>query len=123
MFEVFSNGSKPFLDMEDLAIIRAIRKADMPPAPKGTPPEAADLLKRIWTLSPDARPSFRVIGGVLSEIISKSPPIEPARMIVNQLNGVKRDKGVCLKSATSISSLESIINNERKSQSSHTAGR
>lgn len=39
---------QPFLDMEDLAIIRAIRKADMPPAPKGTPPEAADLLKRIW---------------------------------------------------------------------------
>ncbi|KAK6024548.1 protein tyrosine kinase [Ostertagia ostertagi] len=50
MFEVFSNGSKPFLDYEDLAIIRAIRKAAMPPPPPGTPVLAASLLKQIWSV-------------------------------------------------------------------------
>ncbi|PIO60150.1 hypothetical protein TELCIR_18360, partial [Teladorsagia circumcincta] len=92
MFEVFSNGSKPFLDYEDLAIIRAIRKAAMPPPPPDTPVLAASLLKQIWILKADYRPNFQEIGKALADIIQKSPPILPSQMVVNQLKGVKREK-------------------------------
>ncbi|KAK5978664.1 Inactive tyrosine-protein kinase 7, partial [Trichostrongylus colubriformis] len=92
MFEVFSNGSKPFVDHEDLAIIRAIRKANMPPAPPDTPVLAASLMKQIWILKPDYRPTFEEIGKMLADIIQKSPPILANQMVVNQLKGVKREK-------------------------------
>ncbi|VDK51721.1 unnamed protein product [Cylicostephanus goldi] len=48
IFEVFSNGSKPFIGVEDLEIIRSIRKAEMPAPPEGTPKEITALLKQIW---------------------------------------------------------------------------
>ncbi|RCN29616.1 hypothetical protein ANCCAN_24623 [Ancylostoma caninum] len=90
MFEVFSNGSKPFIDVKDQAIIKAIRKAEMPDPPSETPAEATNLLKKIWVLNPDERPSFNGIGKNLRGIIELSPQIEPADMVVNQLKGVKR---------------------------------
>ncbi|VDM65981.1 unnamed protein product [Strongylus vulgaris] len=48
IFEIFTNGSKPFIGVKDLEIVRAIRKADMPDPPQETPKEIASLLKQIW---------------------------------------------------------------------------
>ncbi|EPB76166.1 protein tyrosine kinase [Ancylostoma ceylanicum] len=90
MFEVFSNGSKPFLDVKDQAIIKAIRRAEMPDPPSETPAEATNLLKKIWVLNPDERPSFNGIGKHLRGLIQLLPQIEPGDMVVNQLKGVKR---------------------------------
>ncbi|KAK6730730.1 hypothetical protein RB195_007290 [Necator americanus] len=90
MFEVFSNGSKPFIGVKDQAIVKAIRKAEMPYPPQETPRKAIEILKKIWVLDPEQRPSFDSIGDQLRESVESSPEVEPQNMVVNQLKGVKR---------------------------------
>ncbi|KAK6012375.1 hypothetical protein OSTOST_22479, partial [Ostertagia ostertagi] len=93
MFEVFSNGSKPFPRLRRSGNNTGqYGKAAMPPPPPGTPVLAASLLKQIWILKAEYRPNFQEIGKALVDIIQKSPPILPNQMVVNQLKGVKREK-------------------------------
>ncbi|KJH51829.1 protein tyrosine kinase [Dictyocaulus viviparus] len=98
MFEVFSNGSKPFLNHNDMEIIRSIRKANMPPPPDGTPTTIVTLFKQIWELEPKCRPSFDDICKTLKEAIQISPPLSITDMIVNKLPGVKRTGEILPKS-------------------------
>lgn len=91
MFEVYNNGAKLFDGEEDTAIIRKIKRANMPTIENKTKLASMQaVLGSIWVRKPDERPDFQK---VLEQLVAALTPIQPAdlkRMQINNLKGVTR---------------------------------
>ncbi|KAI6196392.1 hypothetical protein M3Y94_01103500 [Aphelenchoides besseyi] len=67
IWEVFTDGQKPWIDEEVKLIAKNIKERKMPTLPANTPPEVVEVLASCWELEIEKRPSFRQ----LAEITSK----------------------------------------------------
>lgn len=94
IFEVFSNGSKPFADYQtdssETRMIKAIKKADMPPPPVGTPEGVGALINEIWQKNSERRPDFVDIVKVFCNSVRLETAVPLDQLVVNQLPGVKK---------------------------------
>ncbi|CAO4362120.1 unnamed protein product [Caenorhabditis nigoni] len=91
IFEVYNNGAKLFDGEEDTAIIRKIKRANMPTIENRTKLASMQaVLSSIWTRKPDDRPDFQK---VLEQLVAALVPIQQSdlkRMQINNLKGVSR---------------------------------
>lgn len=91
IFEVYNNAEKLFAGEEDIAILRKIKKANMPTIENRTKvPAMQAVLSSIWTRKPDDRPEMQK---VLEKLVAALVPIQPddlKRLQINSLKGVSR---------------------------------
>lgn len=90
IFEVYNNGAKLFDGEEDTAIIRKIKRANMPSIDNRTKLASMQaVLSSIWTRKPDDRPDFQK---VLEQLVAALIPIQKEDLKKMQINNLK---GVC----------------------------
>uniref|UniRef100_A0A0N4ZZ71 Tyrosine-protein kinase n=1 Tax=Parastrongyloides trichosuri TaxID=131310 RepID=A0A0N4ZZ71_PARTI len=93
IYEIFSNGIKPWPDEEAKTVAKLIRRIQMPPLPEITPEVVSTFVKkRIWIKSADDRPQFNII---LKEIAKwridiPAPPREECT-IVKQISNKDKE--------------------------------
>ncbi|CAD6199032.1 unnamed protein product [Caenorhabditis auriculariae] len=92
IFEIYTNAGKPFADeQDDMKIVRAIKHAKMPPLAEA-PPEIQTVLKKIWTLKPEDRPTFQGILELLVECLKDCTMANVKKMLVNNIPNVRRTR-------------------------------
>ncbi|CAD5210506.1 unnamed protein product [Bursaphelenchus okinawaensis] len=98
IFEVFSNGAKPWPEEEHRRIAGKIRRCQMMEMPKSAPVEVVKFAKTVWKLNPMERPTFPEALPVMFRLHNERyPPPAPEECTVNKLKGVIRcpfDKGL-----------------------------
>uniref|UniRef100_A0A0K0FXH7 Tyrosine-protein kinase n=1 Tax=Strongyloides venezuelensis TaxID=75913 RepID=A0A0K0FXH7_STRVS len=93
LFEIFSNGAKPWPDMEPKKMATLIRKVKLWDMPSGTPKFALDVVNKIFKLDPSARPDFKELLGVFKNYVIDHRSSHPVKdLTVNKIKGVKRTK-------------------------------
>ncbi|CAI2301361.1 unnamed protein product [Caenorhabditis sp. 36 PRJEB53466] len=91
IFEVYTNAEKLFAGEEDTAIVKKIRRANMPSLESKTKlPAMQAVLSAIWVRKPDDRPEFQKILEMLIEALTPIQPSDLKRMQINNLKGVAR---------------------------------
>jgi len=79
IYEIFSNGERPWNDWENKKVATYIRRAQMPDFPARTPSQIIELVKeKIWLLDPAKREGFKYIVARLNQlsIVFPCPKIE-----------------------------------------------
>ncbi|CAI4224953.1 unnamed protein product [Auanema sp. JU1783] len=93
LYEIFNNGIKPWADDTNWPpkqIAGHIRKCLMPDLPQKMPKDIIDLVKTIWVLDADSRPTMNVICNKLMEIRRKYPAPSSDKLVINKIDGVHR---------------------------------
>ncbi|CAI4231992.1 unnamed protein product [Auanema sp. JU1783] len=95
IYEVFSNGSKPFVDIVgddvDRRIIKAIKSCQMPSAPRTSHTVVQQLFDDIWQKDPEKRPTFSILLKNVIEALRGTPSILPTKFVLNKIEGIQRE--------------------------------
>uniref|UniRef100_A0A0K0F9N6 Tyrosine-protein kinase n=1 Tax=Strongyloides venezuelensis TaxID=75913 RepID=A0A0K0F9N6_STRVS len=93
LFEIFSNGAKPWPDMEPKKMATLIRKIKLWDMPSGTPKFILDIVNRIFKADPKARPNFKELASIFRIYVQKHRESCSAKeLTINKIKGVKRTK-------------------------------
>ncbi|XP_067274592.1 ephrin type-A receptor 7 [Pseudorasbora parva] len=131
MWEVMSYGERPYWDMSNQDVIKAIEEGYRLPAPMDCPPGLHQLMLDCWQKDRADRPKFDQIVGILDKMIRnpntlKTPmgtctrPISPLldqntpdftsfRLVSEWLEAIKMERYVDNFTAAGYSSLESVV--------------
>ncbi|CEF68204.1 Tyrosine-protein kinase Fps85D [Strongyloides ratti] len=119
LFEIFSNGAKPWPDMEPKKMATLIRKIKLWDMPSGTPKFVLDVVNRIFKFDPLVRPDFKELAVIFKNYVIEHRSSHLVKdLTVNKIKGVKR-----LKYFTSIGERESstsVSNSHSKDSSKDT---
>uniref|UniRef100_A0A0K0EDN2 Tyrosine-protein kinase n=1 Tax=Strongyloides stercoralis TaxID=6248 RepID=A0A0K0EDN2_STRER len=112
LFEIFSNGAKPWPDMEPKKMATLIRKVKLWDMPSGTPKFVLDVVNSIFKLDPSVRPDFKELTGIFKNYVIENRSSHLVKdLTVNKIKGVKRVKYFTFNgerdSSTSVSSTHS----------------
>uniref|UniRef100_A0A0N4ZFX9 Tyrosine-protein kinase n=1 Tax=Parastrongyloides trichosuri TaxID=131310 RepID=A0A0N4ZFX9_PARTI len=93
LFEIFSNGGKPWPDMEPKKMATLIRKVKLWDMPSGTPKMVLDVVGTIFKADPESRPDFKSLMATFKDYIIDHKASVPVKdLTVNKIKGVKRHK-------------------------------
>uniref|UniRef100_A0AC34RG44 Serine-threonine/tyrosine-protein kinase catalytic domain-containing protein n=1 Tax=Panagrolaimus sp. JU765 TaxID=591449 RepID=A0AC34RG44_9BILA len=68
LWEMWSNGEKPWADFGPKEILEAIEKGERPKKPENAGKNVCGIMRFCWTLNPEGRPSFALLSQLLSSI-------------------------------------------------------
>jgi len=90
LYEIFSNGERPWNDWENKKVATYIRRAQMPALPARTPAQVVELVKdKIWMLDPAKRETFKFIVARLAQIAALNPCPKVEELTLNEIPGVQ----------------------------------
>jgi len=90
LYEIFSNGERPWNDWENKKVATYIRRAQMPDFPARTPSQIVELVKeKIWLLDPTKREGFKYIVARLNQISTVFPCPKIEDLTLNEIPGVQ----------------------------------
>uniref|UniRef100_A0A0K0E1B0 Tyrosine-protein kinase n=1 Tax=Strongyloides stercoralis TaxID=6248 RepID=A0A0K0E1B0_STRER len=93
LFEIFSNGAKPWPDMEPKKMATLIRKIKLWDMPSGTPKFVLDIVNKIFKADPSVRPDFKELTSIFKNyLIEKRLSHSVNELTINKIKGVKRKK-------------------------------
>ncbi|KAI6206314.1 Tyrosine-protein kinase [Aphelenchoides besseyi] len=79
IWEVFTDGQKPWIDAEVKFIAKSIKERKMPTLPAITPREVSEVVASCWERKAEKRPSFGQLANTTSKLVQDSkfalPPI------------------------------------------------
>uniref|UniRef100_A0A9J8AWZ2 Ephrin type-A receptor 7 n=1 Tax=Cyprinus carpio carpio TaxID=630221 RepID=A0A9J8AWZ2_CYPCA len=116
MWEVMSYGERPYWDMSNQDVIKAIEEGYRLPAPMDCPPGLHQLMLDCWQKDRADRPKFDQIVGILDKMIRNPNTLKTPmgtyfnsfRLVSEWLEAIKMERYVDSFTAAGYSSLESV---------------
>uniref|UniRef100_A0A665W0L0 Ephrin type-A receptor 7 n=1 Tax=Echeneis naucrates TaxID=173247 RepID=A0A665W0L0_ECHNA len=111
MWEVMSYGERPYWDMSNQDVIKAIEEGYRLPAPMDCPPGLHQLMLDCWQKDRAERPKFDQIVGILDKMIRNpecTPDFTAFRSVGEWLDAIKMERYRDNFTAAGYSSLESV---------------
>ncbi|KAI6222589.1 Protein kinase domain-containing protein [Aphelenchoides besseyi] len=79
IWEVFTDGQKPWIDADVKFIAKSIKECKMPTLPSTTPREVSEVVASCWERKAEKRPSFRQLADTTNKLVQDPkfalPPI------------------------------------------------
>ncbi|KAK5972014.1 Protein kinase domain-containing protein, partial [Trichostrongylus colubriformis] len=92
LYEIFNEGQKPWPDDPPKKIATLIRKGKMLEFPPKTPAQIKEMVAKIWSLTPDQRPTMNEIATSITALRKEIKLTNPSKAVIKQVISVSRSK-------------------------------